>query len=122
MPVVAILAPHVEDTENEICLLSDIVELPKEVLSYIQKRVPTFRLKFSKMAGQKYFGNTCPKCRVLSGSFFLHSEPGGPFFPTDEEEAKSLYLTEIPLSNPISVKASLNMGVGELILNNAKQV
>jgi hypothetical protein len=108
MPVIALLAPHVEDTENQICLLSDIVELPK--------------VRFSKMAGQKYFGNTCPKCGVLSGEFFLHSEPGAPFFPENEKEAKSLYLTEIPLSTAISVKASLSMGVGELILNNAKKV
>ena len=122
MPVVALLAPNVEDTDNQICLLSDIVELPKDVLAHIQNRVPTFRLRFSKMAGQKYFGNTCPKCGVLSGEFFLHSEPGAPFFPENEKDARSLYLTEIPLSTAISVKASLSMGVGELILNNAKKV
>jgi len=122
MPVVTLLAPHVENAESEICLLSDIVELPKDVLSHIQNRVPTFRLKFSKMAGQKYFGNTCPECGVLSGDFFLHSEPGAPFFPENEKEAKSLYLTEIPLSTAISVKASLSVGVGEMILNNAKKV
>ena len=79
-------------------------------------------IRFSKMAGQKYFGNTCPKCGVLSGEFFLHSEPGAPFFPVDEKEARSLYLTEIPLSTAISVKASLSMGVGELILSNAKKI
>ena len=122
MSVVAILAPHVEDTENQVCLLSDIVELPKDVLSYIQKRVPTFKLKFSKTVGQKYYANTCPNCGVLSGDFFLHSEPDAPFFPTDEEKAQSLYLTKIPLSNPIVAKASLSMGCGELILNNAKKI
>ena len=122
MPVVALLAPNVEDTDNQICVLSDIVDLPKDVLAYIQNRVPTFRLRFLNMAGQKYFGNTCPKCGVLSGEFFLHSEPGAPFFPENEKDARSLYLTEIPLSTAISVKASMSMGVGELILNNAKKV
>jgi hypothetical protein len=87
MPVFALLAPHVEDTENEICLLSDIVELPKDVLSHIQNKVPTFRLKFSKMGGQKYFGNTCPKCGVLSGDFFLHSEQA-PFFSRKRERSE----------------------------------
>ena len=122
MSVVAILAPHVEDTENQVCILSDIVELPKDVLSYIQKRVPTFKLKFSKTVEQKYYANTCPNCGVLSGDFFLHSEPDAPFFPTDEEKAQSLYLTKIPLSNSIVAKASLSMGCGELILNNAKKI
>ncbi len=122
MSVIALLAPHIEDTENQVCVLSDIVELPKEVLLYIQKRVPTFKRKYSKMAGKKYFCNTCPKCGVMSGDFFLHSEPGAPFFPTEEEEAKSLYITEIPLSGSITAKASLCLGTGDLILENAKKI
>jgi len=74
------------------------------------------------MAGKKYFANTCPKCGVMSGDFFLHSEPGAPFFPTEEEEAKSLYMTEIPLSGSITAKASLCLGTGDLILENAKKI
>ena len=122
MPVITLLAPHVEDTEKQVCVLADIDELPKEVLLYIQKRVPTFKRKHSKMAGKKYFANTCPKCGVMSGDFFLHSEPGAPFFPTEEEEAKSLYMTEIPLSGSITAKASLCLGTGDLILENAKKI
>lgn len=122
MPVVTLLAPHVEGTENEICILSDIQELPEDVLSYIQKRVPTFKLKFSKTVKRKYFANTCPACGVLSGDFFLQDEPGAPFFPTDEDQAKTLYMTEIPLSHAINISASLGMGVGDLILDNAKRI
>ena len=122
MTVATLLAPHVEDTEGEVCLLSNIKELPDEVLSYIKKMVPTFKLKASKMAGSKYYANTCPKCRVIYGDFFLHAEPGAAFFPTDEKEAKSLYLTEIPISKTIEVDGSLGMGVGELILSNAKRI
>ena len=122
MSVIALLAPHVEDTENGICILADIDELPNEVLSYIQKRVPTFKRKFSKMAGKKYYANTCPKCGVLFGDFFLHDEPGAPFFPTEPDQARSLYITEIPLTGPITAKASLSVGVGDLILENAKKI
>ena len=122
MSVIALLAPHVEDTDNQVCLLSDVDELPEEVLRTIQKRVPTFKRKFSKMAGKSYFANTCPKCGVLFGDFFLHEEPGAPLFPTDEEEAKSIYMTEITLSGSIAVKASLGFGIGELILENAKKI
>ena len=122
MPVVAILAPTVAGTEGEICVLSDITELPEGVLAYIQGRVPTFRLKFSKTVGQKYYANTCPKCGVLSGDFHLHDEPGAPFFPTDELETGSLYMTEIPVPGPIRAHASISMGCGELILNNARRI
>ena len=117
-----ILAPNIEHTDDAVCILSDIVGLPKDVLGYIQKRVPTFKLKYSKTMGSKYYANTCPGCGVISGDFFLHSEPGAPFFPTDEEEASLLYRTEIPIEGTILVQSGLHMGTGELILNHAKQI
>ena len=122
MTVVAILAPNIEGTDNEVCILSNIVGLPEQILGYIQERVPTFKFKYSKTVGSKYFANTCPICGVISGDFFLHSEPGAPFFPTDEEEASLLYQTEIPLDGPIIVHSGFHMGTGELILNHANQI
>jgi len=122
MPVVAILAPNIEDTDNEVCILSNIVGLPKEVIGYIQKRVPTFKFKYSKTVGSKYFANTCPGCGVISGDFFLHSEPEAPFFPTDEEEASFLYRTKIPIEGPILVQSGLHVGTGGLILKHARQI
>ena len=122
MPAVAILAPNIEDTDNQVCMLSEIEDMPTEVLNYIQKRVPTFKLKYSKTVGQKYYANTCPDCGSLSGDFFLLSEPGAPFFPTDKREASLLYITRIPIERPISVQASIHVGTGELILENAKQI
>jgi hypothetical protein len=122
MPVISLLAPNVDNTEDQVCLLSGIENLPNQVLSFIQIRVPTFKLKFSKTANTKYFANTCPKCGVLYGDFFLHDEPGAPFFPEDEEDAKSLYIKEIPISRPVQIKAGLSLGLGEIILSNAKKV
>jgi hypothetical protein len=69
MPVVAILAPKVVGTEGEICVLSDITQLPEAILAHIQSRVPTFILTYSKTVEQKYFANTCPKCGMLTGDF-----------------------------------------------------
>jgi hypothetical protein len=122
MPVITILAPNVEGAGGEICILSAITELPEAVLAYIQGRVPTFKLKFSKTIGQKYFASTCSKCGVLSGDFHLHSEPGAPFFPTNKRDAASLYMTEIPVSGRIHVRASMSMGCGDLILKHAKRI
>ena len=71
MPVIALLAPKVDDTEDQVCILSGIDDIPKEVLSFIQSKVPTFVLKYSKTVGRKYFANTCPKCRVIYDSVDL---------------------------------------------------
>ena len=42
--------------------------------------------------------------------------------PEDEEDAKSLYIREIPLTGAISVTASCSTGCGDLILKNAKRL
>lgn len=122
MPVVSLLAPHVADTNEQICVLSNIKEMPQEILKIIQNKVPTFQFRSSLMAGSKYFANTCPDCHVKYGDFFLHSELGAPFFPESEEEANSIYLMEIPLSGQIKIEASPGFGVGEMILSNGRRI
>jgi len=108
MPVITILAPKVEGADGESCMLSEITELPEAILSYIQGRVPTFKLKFSKTIGKKYFAGTCPKCGVLSGDFHLHSEPGAPFFPTTKRDAASPYMSELPIPGRTHARASIH--------------
>lgn len=122
MPVIALLAPSVEGTDDQACLLSDVVSLPKVVLEYVQKRVPTYQLSYSKTVQSKYYANVCPKCRVLSGDFYLHSEPGAPFFPTCAEQAGLLYLAEIPVQSPVRIRAGCNVGTASLILKHAKRI
>jgi hypothetical protein len=69
MPVGTLLAPNVEDMAEEVCILSNVRYLPNELLAYLQKRVPTYKLKYFKTEGEKYYANTCPECGVLSGDF-----------------------------------------------------
>jgi len=120
MHAVALIAPNVPETEGDVCILCDITELPDSVLSFIQSRFPTFRRQFSKSAQSEYFANTCPVCGVLSGDHYLHSEPGAPFFPTTDEEARRLTIDPVALQGSIDVQASLRMGSGDLILNNGR--
>lgn len=122
MSVICLLAPDVDDTEDQVCLLTGIEKIPEEILSFIKEKVPTFKLRFSKMAGTKYFANTCPKCSVIYGDFFLHDEPGALFFPENEEQAQSLYIKEIPISGSVKILANLSFGTGEIILENAKRI
>ena len=113
---------EITDAENEWCLLSGIESLPDDILNYVTRRVPTFKLKYSKTVQGSYFANTCPSCGMLSGDFHLHSEPGAPFFPTSPEEAAELYITEVPYKSPAKVCAGMHFGSGDLILENAKKI
>ena len=122
MTVIGLLAPDVKGVHPEVAMLSNIEDIPKEVLSLIQKRVPTFMLKYSKTIREKYYANTCPKCKVIYGDFFLHGEPDSPLFPTSEDEARTLYVTEIPLSKPTAMRAHCGVGIGDLILKYAKKI
>ena len=56
MPAIALLATNVDDTEGEICILSDIQELPKDVYFFIKNRVPSFKMKYSKIGWPQIFG------------------------------------------------------------------
>jgi hypothetical protein len=122
LPVIALLAPKIVDTEEQVCVLTGITTIPDEVLKFIQSKVPTFKMRHSRKAGKTYYANTCPKCGVIYGDFFLQDEPGAPFFPEDEEAAKFLYIKEIPINGPIKMSAGLGFGLGETILANAKRV
>lgn len=124
MSVIALIAPKTDDPEleGEVCILSSIESMPENLLKYIQSRVPTFRKKLSKTVGDSYLANTCPKCKSLSGDFFLHSEPGGAFFPMDEDEAKELYIVELPLTDTVEIESGYSVGSGEVILDNAKKI
>ncbi len=121
MPVVGLIAPNVPEAAGEVCTLSDITELPDLVLGFIQKRFPTFKRKFSKTTRSEYFANTCPKCGMISGDFYLHSEPGGPFFPTTKQEAQCLTLEPISVQYSIEVRAGFGTGTGDRILKYGKR-
>ena len=122
MPAIALVAPNVAEADGEICILSEVEELPEVVLRFVRSRFPSFRLKYSKTLGSRYYANTCPKCGVISGDFHLHSEPGAPFFPTTKGEAKRLTLEAVPLTGTIRVRARIGMGAGDLILEYARKV
>jgi hypothetical protein len=57
MPVIALLAPHVANTDGQVCVLGHIEEMPEKILRFIQQKVPTFRFRTSQMGGSRYFAN-----------------------------------------------------------------
>src|SRR5207253_10641905 len=75
MPALALVAPNVAEAAGEICILSEIEELPQVVFQFVGNRFPSFKLKYSKAVSSRYDANTCLTCGVISGDFYLHSEP-----------------------------------------------
>jgi hypothetical protein len=53
MPVVTLVAPHVEASFGDVSILPNIEEAPPEVLSFLRKKAPTFQLRTSREAGMK---------------------------------------------------------------------
>lgn len=125
MSAVALLAPKVfdeDEPQNAVCIISGITRIPEGILTYIQSRVPTFRMSYSQTVGDSYLANTCPNCDSLSGDFYLHSEPGGPFFPDSEDEARQLYITEIPTKGRTTIFGNAGYGPGDMILEYAQRI
>lgn len=123
MPVVALIAPHViapnfQESEGQVCTLSFIEELPETVLEFVQNRFPSFQFRHSKEGDSRYYANTCPKCSVIYGDWYLHDEPDGPFFSTTVEAAKGFKVETVPLGESITMRADLGIG-GDLILKHA---
>ena len=121
MPVVAILCENIAAADEGPYILSNTAELPAELTTFIQRRCPTYRLTYSKTVGGKYYANNCPQCGVISGDFYLHSEPGAPFFPTEPIEAASLTIDPIPIDRACFVRSGCAYGIGEMILQYAKR-
>lgn len=54
-------------------------------------------------------------CGAPLSDFFLHSEPGGAFFPTSPEEVEGIILRELPVAGPFKVEASYGQVYLDLI-------
>jgi hypothetical protein len=107
--------------DEEPFMLSSIESMPEEFLLAITAVHPDYELRYSQMAGTRYFMNTC-KCGAHFGDFFLFSEPGGAFFPTEDEEAAEIEVIELPFKGNYVIACSPGMGTGGLILQHGRRV
>jgi Competence protein CoiA-like family len=56
-----------------------------------QPRPSVIELRFSRMAGHRYWANVCLHCHSLFGDWFLFAEPDGPFFGRADLQGKEEY-------------------------------
>ncbi|WP_122440161.1 DUF5710 domain-containing protein [Pseudomonas viridiflava] len=75
--------------------VSNVSGLSPLVTRQINRFTKKFKLAYSKAAGSRYLMNHCEHCGAKLGDFFMHSEPGGAFFPTAPHEAERMTLIRI---------------------------
>jgi hypothetical protein len=114
--VYGIAASGVADDEgtpfdgDEPVLLRHITELPIGIIEAMAAQGAVLRRQASKTAGFSYLANQCG-CGALIGDHYLSSEPGAPFFPTDEAGLSAVTVTELSPAGEHDACADYSMGV-----------
>lgn len=126
-PVIALAVEQLDGEEQEtdgedscLFLLNTVADLPGELADLLGQKYSFFRKRYSQTAGTRYFTNHCA-CGAPLGDFFLHSEPGGAFFPTSPEEVEKIVLRELPVAGPFKVEASYGQVYPDLIGSSARR-
>lgn len=85
---------EVEGNPREHFVLSNLTEADESLLEALRS-FPHFRRAHSREADMRYFANHCEHCGSLQGDFYLHSEPGGAFFPETNDDFVRISFTRI---------------------------
>lgn len=109
-PVVTIASSGILDESDglqvfDFCIFGFIDFLPETLLNLIKDRFPTYFKDFSKTTNSTYYMNHC-SCRASLGDFYMISEPGGAFYPTDTSEAEKITLTKIEVGSEIRISGT----------------
>lgn len=73
-------------------MVSYVTDLLPSVAARIKSIARYYYLDFSKTTNSSYWMNHCEHCGMKQGDFAMHCEPGGAFFPMDEEALASIKL------------------------------
>jgi hypothetical protein len=85
-------------------MVSYVTDLLPTVAARIKAITRHYYLDFSKTTNSSYWMNHCEHCGMKQGDFAMHCEPGGAFFPIDEEAVSSIRLQ--PVNEPFSCNGS----------------
>ena len=105
---------------DEPIILDYIAQMPQVILDYIRRVHPRYEKRTSQMAGCAYYMNTC-SCGAQFGDFYLHSEPGGAFFPDSEEQASQITIEELPFTGTFDFVCGYGIGTGAFIFEHAQR-
>lgn len=101
-----------DENENEkwfradgLSFFSMPVFIENELAVKINGLFPNYKIAYSKTVESNYWANHCEHCGALQGDFFLHSEPGGAFFPLEIEEYEQLTFITVPSKFDVEIDA-----------------
>lgn len=91
--------------------------------SILSQAFPNYKITYSKTAECSYWANHCEHCEAFHGDFFLHSEPGGAFFPLEIEEYGQLTFITISSKFDVEINADYSwLSHADDILNYTKSI
>ena len=96
-------AATVDGEARDNLVVSNMTDASESLLNVL-RAYPHFRPSHSRTADFAYFANHCERCGAMQGDFYLHSEPGGAFFP--ESAADAARITFMPIDVPIDCEGS----------------
>jgi hypothetical protein len=76
---------EIDGNRREHFVISNLTEMDESLLEVIRS-FPHFREAYSREADMRYFANHCEHCGIVQGDFYLHSKPGGAFFPETNDD------------------------------------
>ncbi len=91
-------------TNEGASMVSYVTDLLPTVVAHIKSITRHYYLDFSKTTNSSYWMNHCEHCGMKQGDFAMHCEPGGAFFPMDEEDVSSIKLQHV--NEPFSCNGS----------------
>ena len=99
------------------------VFIENEIAGKIKRLFPNYKIAYSKTAESSYRANHCEQCGALQGDLFLHSEPGGAFFPLEIEEYEQLTFITVPSKFDVEIDADYSwLSNADVIPKYAKSV
>jgi Domain of unknown function (DUF5710) len=84
---------HDRAEENDHLSICNLEMVDERIAKVLAKDAPNYRFDFSKTQGARVYMNHCEHCGAKLGDFFMHSEPGGAFFPDTYEEIEAMKRT-----------------------------
>lgn len=110
-----------EPVELGLYLFSGIEYLPRELLEAMRRVNAGYRKRFSKTAGASHYMNHCI-CGAQLGDFYMHSEPGGAFFPTTPQAARAIRLLRLEVQGPLAITGDPSIVIPNIVLEHAERV
>jgi hypothetical protein len=99
-----------------------VAHVPERLRRFLTLRHPFYFRDYSNTVQTYYYLNHCASCSTKIGDYYLHSEPGGGFFPTSEVEARRIVLLELKREGYVQLHADYAVVYPSLMAQYAQRI